>query len=161
MLNLLASGVANEALRGEVVLLGPKVLEESLFIYSDPSRASTTRIDSAYLNLVRFPYEEALLTPLESAKAVQLAQDVDDGEAEALAIAVERSISILSDDSAAIRLAPSLNVTVRTSLDVLYNWGLTHPADRIRDALKAMRVLANYAPPRRHKYRAWYLEMLN
>lgn len=160
MLNLLASGVAKEAVRNDVVLLSPKVLKESLFLYSDASRTATTRVDSGYLDRSDFPYEKAVLTPMEAAKAVRLAQDVDDGEAEALAIAVERSIPILSDDNAAIRLAPSLNVTVVTTLDLLYDWGLTRPADNVRNALKAMRLLANYGPPRRHRYRPWYLEML-
>jgi len=99
------------------------------------------------------------MTPIEAAKAVRLAQDVDDGEAEALAVAAERAIPILTDDNAAMRLAGSLGIRVVTTLDVLYDWSQNKQPERVRGAVRSMRVLANYAPPRRHARHAWYLRL--
>lgn len=150
-----------EALRSTRVLLAPKVLSESLFIYQDASRESTVQIDAAYLSVEGFPFEAIALTPIELAKAVRLAQDVDDGEAEALAIASERALPILTDDVAAIRLAAVIGVEVVTTLDVLFDWSRNQKVTRVKQALQSMRDLANYAPPRKHPRRAWYVAMLN
>jgi predicted nucleic acid-binding protein len=160
-MNILASDVANEVLADHRVLLGPTTLSESLFIYADHTRTALCKIDDAYLRQQHVPFEAVSLTAMEAVKAVRLAADVDDGEAEALAIASERVIPILTDDNAALRLAPTLGVATITTLDLLYSWAQNREAPRVRTALSSMRVRANYAPPRRHALRQWYIAVLD
>jgi len=160
-MNILACGVANEVLINHRVLLGPKTRGESLFIYSDHTRTAVQQIDNAYLIQQRLPFDEVTLTAIEAVKAVRLAAEVDDGEAEALALASERAVSILTDDNAALRLAPTLGVATITTLDLLYDWAQNVTEARVKAALLSMRVRGNYAPPRRHALRHWYIGVLD
>jgi predicted nucleic acid-binding protein len=88
---------------------------------------------------------------------VKYARIVDDGEAEALAIAKARGVLLLTDDRAAIRLASDVGIAVETTLDLLESWASNRPAERVSAALKSFAARAQYAPPRGHRLRQWFL----
>jgi predicted nucleic acid-binding protein len=86
---------------------------------------------------------------------------MDDGEAQTLAIAVHRSIPILSDDLAVERAVSELSVPLETSLDLLAAWQAGGVRiEEVAGAAQRMRALANYAPPRNHPKRAWYARLI-
>lgn len=87
---------------------------------------------------------------------------MDDGEAQTLALASSRGVPALSDDLALARVALLEEVTVITALDVLAEWQATQnvPIDELAAAAYAMYRRANYAAPRAHPRRAWYLGLI-
>jgi predicted nucleic acid-binding protein len=114
-------------------------------------------IDSAYIAAAGLDVTEISLTETEQIQAVRFAADVDDGEAEALAVAKERALPLLSDDLGAARVASRYAIPLKTTLDLIYVWANGAPAPDVSRALRSLRARANYAPPRSHPLRAWYL----
>lgn len=101
------------------------------------------------------------LSETQRVSAVQFAVEVDDGEAEALAVAKDRGVLLITDDTAAIRLARMLNIPFETTLDLLHAWSKDRAADEVRTVLAAVRHRASFAPPRSHPLRSWFLGAIN
>lgn len=144
------------------MLLSPKVAGETLFLYADEQRTSKVQIDAALLQRESIDNDRIALTSAEVALAAQYATEMDDGEAQTLAVAKVRGIEVLSDDNAVARAAPRDGVLHITTLDLLHAWSLialTQPAD-VTNAAIGMHHRANYAPPRNHALRAWYVNLL-
>jgi predicted nucleic acid-binding protein len=92
----------------------------------------------------------------EKALAVRFALSVNDGEAEALAVASVRNLPIFSDDTAAIRVASCERLRRETTLDMMLAWSSTADPSMVTQALLDLARLANYIPSRRHPLRAWF-----
>ena len=99
-------------------------------------------------------------TDAEVAAYVDFAQDIDDGEAQALAIAKHRHFTLLTDDGKATRLAhrPDVNVATITTVHVLKEWAerTKIEADALRHIVRRIQVLARFAPRRDSPDFAWW-----
>jgi predicted nucleic acid-binding protein len=97
----------------------------------------------------------------ELADYLNFAQLIDDGEAQAIALAKHRGFVLLTDDRKALKLARREDVGVRTisTVDVLREW-IEHEAvdtDNVRAVLKRIRELARYMPPKNSPELVWWL----
>lgn len=128
-----------------------------LYVYADETRTVRLVIDSKFLDEEAVQRLAVDLSDTEVARSVDFARAMDDGEAQALAIAVERSVPMLSDDAAAARQASGLSVTLETTLDLMFAWGQNVEERVVAQAARALRLRANYAPPRAHALREWYI----
>lgn len=91
---------------------------------------------------------------------VDFAQDIDDGEAQALAIAKHRHFILLTDDNKATRIArrPDVDVTTITTAHVLKEWAERAEIERdaLRDIVQRIQVLARFTPRRDSPDFAWW-----
>jgi predicted nucleic acid-binding protein len=99
------------------------------------------------------------LEPDELALYVDLARDLDDGEAASIAIAVHRGLRVATDDKKARRvcLEQGLAEPVRTS-DLLREFcDQNSLRDKdVGDILRRVRDLASFVPPRSDPNRDWW-----
>jgi predicted nucleic acid-binding protein len=111
--------------------------------------------DSGLLREVR-PESDA-----ELADYVSFAGDVDDGEAEALAIAKNRKFVLLTDDRKATRIAKRADVGVEvvTTVGVLKDWidrgNVGDPV--VREVIERMETLGRFSPPRQSADWKWWV----
>lgn len=98
------------------------------------------------------------LSPDELTTATKLSEEIDDGEAECIAVAHHRSLVFVSDDRPAIAVAASLGVSTASSLDLISQWADQNPsrAADLKDILVRIETLARYVPPRNHLRRTWW-----
>ena len=95
---------------------------------------------------------------------VRLAQELDDGEAQALAIAKVRGFVLLTDDAKAARIAKTLELSVETTstATVLREWlsvDASHRA-RIHEVVRRITVLARFRPARGDPAFEWWSSIL-
>ena len=107
------------------LLVSTSFRREALYVYIDDSRSKRVPVDDAMMRRAGIILDDVVLTEPESESYVEHAAYVDDGEAQALAIAQHRSLSLLSDDRAGIRRARDLGIDVVTTLDLLVAWSLS------------------------------------
>jgi predicted nucleic acid-binding protein len=159
-MNLLATGKCEAITRGSRLLIAPAVLTEAIYIYADASRNERTLINEELLRTERVEFVTLELSDEEITLAVRYAERVDDGEAQTLAVAYHRGISVLTDDVAGLRLAATLGLGVATTLDLIRKWSELDGAPDAAAALRAMRLRANYAVPKSHPLASWYSAQL-
>lgn len=101
-------------------------------------------------------------TGREKRRYVELASELDDGEAMALAIAACRDWLFATDDRKAQRLAGELNVAVITTPDVIKLWvDKVSPSDsQISAALQSIRDRARFLPGRSVPLYDWWIGYL-
>lgn len=113
-------------------------------------------IASGSLHVLTSNDESELLT------FIDLARELDDGEAMTAAVAIHRGGVVVTDDKKASRILGERGVPLRSTLDICKSWaesgGVT--ADVVREALAAIRERGRYEPPRSHVLRAWWDSML-
>lgn len=160
-MNLLATQQAAAIVGTRRLLLVPAVISESLFIFADNAATRRVRVDRDLLIASGLRTLETELREEELAVYVGHASQVDDGEAQAIAVAQARQLPLLSDDNGAMRLAALLNIRVETTLELSHAWSEGQSSIVVRDAMRSLRRRANYAPPRSHPLRKWYLSVLN
>ena len=94
---------------------------------------------------------------------VSFAMEVDDGEAQAISIALNRGYALLTDDHKAARLAMSadVGVTVITTAEVLRRWGALHRAnaERLPGIVRRISELARFSPRVDSSDREWWLKL--
>jgi predicted nucleic acid-binding protein len=97
----------------------------------------------------------------EQADYVFFAGEVDDGEAQALAIAKHRKLILLTDDRKAARIAARDDVAVEvvTTVGVLKEWaGKVKVTDvAVGKVIERMESLARFAPPQRSADSEWWV----
>lgn len=155
LINALASGVPLlllEQLAPER-WIAESVSRESLYLRSAVAGSTPEPID---LTLILRSGHLALCqaeTAQEEELYVQLASELDDGEAMSLAIAVQRNYAFVTDDRKAIRLARELGVQeiVGTPELVRACAGINH-----REVLKAIEERARFSPSLDHPLRTWW-----
>ena len=160
MLNIVATGFAAQILGPRRLLISPIVRVESLFSYVGDERAQRQVIDSTYLGSIAVNFSHVEPSTEEHALFVELALRIDDGEAEALAIAKTRSLPLLTDDFAAVRLARSMTLETISVLDLLRNWQPNPDPAALRVAARSLSLRARFAPPKQHPLAGWYSQLL-
>lgn len=92
----------------------------------------------------------------ELALYIELAADLDDGEAMGLSLAKERGLTLLTDERKARRKASALQVEVLTTCDVVALWSEEASGSDVTEAIRNIRMRARYAPgPKDPKYDWW------
>lgn len=128
------------------------------------------RIQQADGTIIRSPIEHsvvlqqyplAILSDLSDSEletATDLSIEIDDGEAECLAVALHRDLVFVSDDSLAIAVAESRGVQAASSLDLISQWADLDPSRSalLLSILERIELLARYVPPRNHPRRGWW-----
>lgn len=112
--------------------------------------------------------EVSVAPPLSEEEAetfVDLAMDLDDGEAETAAAALHRGASIATDDRKAIKVLTTRHAgttIVRTSA-LLRAWAESQSIDeaRVRQCLIDIQQFASFIPPRDDPDRAWWLGVVH
>ena len=96
---------------------------------------------------------------------VNFAVEVDDGEAQALAIAKHRGFVLLTDDRKATKLAqrPDVAVCTTSTPDVLQSWGQLDPGNeaRLHAVVRRIAVLARFSPHKDSPDYAWWRAVLS
>lgn len=96
----------------------------------------------------------------ELADYIEFSQELDDGEAQALALARHRGMVLLTDDRKALRLAqrPDINVPTMTTAQLLREWGECNQANafRLPDVRTRVEELASSAPRRGSPDADWW-----
>ena len=91
---------------------------------------------------------------------VDFATEVDDGEAQALAIAKHRGFVLLTDDRKAVKVAQRPDVAVRTTStpNMLQSWGQLDPRNeaRLHEIVGRIAVLARFSPHKDSPDYAWW-----
>lgn len=159
-MNLLATQQAAAIAGTRRLVLVPAVISESLFIFADDASMRRVRIDRDLLRANGLSTLDTELSEEELVAYVGHASVVDDGEAQAIAVAQARRLPLLSDDNRAMRLAAMLNIRVETTLELSRVWSEGQSSTVVRDAMRSLRRRANYAPPRLHPLREWYRNVL-
>lgn len=101
------------------------------------------------------------LTENETLAYVEFAQQLDDGEAQALAIALARGYPLLTDDEAGIKIGHKHGVEIVTTLDLASKWSDGRDSADIRAACRRLRLQARYGIPRFHAQADWYRSQLD
>lgn len=170
LINLYASSFMGEIItsRRAQCYVVEQAFQESLFI----RRPSDTGAS--------FDKEPVVLTPyfnngkLQSVKLenedeqnlfVNLAFQIDDGEAATIAIAISRHMQVITDDKKAIRIlkqeAPG--IACLSTLEIIKAWSetLSIQPEQIKAALSNILKYANYRPGKGHQLFAWWLTIIN
>ncbi len=134
---------------------------EALFLRSEQSTAPPSRILFTPLIDCGLLKRYELRDDTEMTAYVELAADLDDGEAMTLAIAHQRGLAVATDDRKARRIANQRLgndlVLLRTS-DIIHGWAqCTRPEEAlIRGLLKRIEVIARYRPANDDPLREWW-----
>lgn len=109
-------------------------------------------VDSGVLNRIR-PESES-----EFEDYVNFAVELDDGEAQSLAIAKNRGFILLTDDRKAQRVASEVNVVTITTPSVLQDWAMVAPAnnERLPEILRRITTLARFSPSADSPHYEWW-----
>lgn len=99
-------------------------------------------------------------TEQEMEDYVNFASEVDDGEAQALALAKHRGFVLLTDDRKATRIAHRPDVAVRTisTANVLQSWAQLNPRHegRLDEVIARITVLARFRPRKDSPEDSWW-----
>jgi hypothetical protein len=92
---------------------------------------------------------------------VDLAADLDDGEAMTLAIAYERRIPAATDDRKARRIVRERfgdDLLLLSTAEIMNDWAqlVTDEPAKVREALKRIEIVARYQPPSDDPLRGWW-----
>lgn len=108
------------------------------------------------LAVISTDVEEELLTYID------LAAEIDEGEAMTAAVAIHRGCIVVTDDRKASRVMTARGVLLRSSLDLIRAWSekATPTAEILRRALIDLRQRGNYEPARSHALGVWWEDVL-
>ena len=159
LMNLMATGRFGAILAALRIaaLVAPRVESEALYLEADADDDVPVLIDLAPA-VSDGTVIQADLDAEEIALYVELAREVDDGEAQAIALARARELRIATDDRRAGRAAARLDVRVVTTPELMFAWeNLARPTpEQIGDSLRAIERRACYRPGRTHPLRSWW-----
>jgi hypothetical protein len=158
LMNLVASGrlaAIVEALRIRPVV-APAVASEVLYLFGEAAGDPPEPIDIVGL-MDAGTLERASMVEGETELYVELAAEVDDGEAQAIALAVARGTKVASDDKRACRAAVKRGVKVVTTPELMEQWGRLPPADDdVGECLRRIERRAHYRPATNHQLCQWW-----
>jgi predicted nucleic acid-binding protein len=155
LINILASGAPDLVLGhlSSECLISEAVSSESLFLRSQVPGAPVERIDLKPLIETGILTVCQAETPDEEELYVQLASELDDGEALSLAISALRGHAFVTDDRKATRIAKQLGlVDILSTPDLLFSC----PDIDIRTVLRAIEFRARFVPSEDHPLWAWW-----
>jgi len=155
LINVLASG-APDVVLGHLsaeCLISEAVSQESLFLRSEVLGSPAEQIDLTPLIQGGILKSCQAETPKEEELYVQLASELDDGEALSLAIGVIRGHAFATDDRKAARIAKQLGlVDIISTPDILFSC----PNIDVRGALRAIEFRARFVPGKDHPLWGWW-----
>lgn len=163
LMNLLATGCAVEILRATrtVLMAPPTVAGEVLYLESDAVGGAREQIDLTPLEdsgvLVKLVLDDPEVDLL-----LELAQVVDDGEAEVMAVALNRSIAMATDDRKARRVAGDRRASLISTLEILQRWEsvATVSAERMQTVLNLVSHRSRYRPAVGHPLYGWWIQLV-
>jgi hypothetical protein len=170
LINLYASSFMGEIIssRQARCYVVEQASQESLFI----RRPSDTGTSFDKEPVVLAPYFNSgalqsvkLETEDEQNLFVNLALQIDDGEAATIAIAISRQMQVITDDKKAIRIlkqeAPGIDCL--STLEVVKAWSemLSVKPEQIKAALSNILKYANYRPGKGHPLFTWWQSIMN
>jgi hypothetical protein len=159
LMNLFASGVASDIIRavGVRVLVCPRVEAEALWVEGDrPGSRVSVSVDSLIAAGVA---ARVTVSSAEVARFVELAAQVDDGEAEAVSIASLRGVAVGTDDRRATRVAVELGVGVIDTPTLVLQWARSVVrVQEASDALARIEARARFRPGPAHPLRNRWAE---
>lgn len=101
-----------------------------------------------------------LETPIEQMYFIDLATDLDDGEAATIARAIVHQMQIITDDHKAIRIIKQINPALKwlTSIELIKLWGEMKQIDSncMKLLLQNIQIRANYFPHQSHPLYSWW-----
>lgn len=163
LLNLLATDVTKEilSLAAKNVFISDLVRDESLYLQSDDGSGEAIPIDLR-------PYIEqnviqtcSLESSSENMIFVDLAAQLDDGEAESLAIGLSRNWFLATDDKKARRIfvenTTDDNMLLSTS-DLICEWAEANrlSSNEMKTILSRIEEIARYIPPKADRNYVWW-----
>lgn len=154
LMNLVASGeVAGVlAVGGIRLVICPQVEAEVLYLENEVSGLRTVLdLTPLYADLTA---TRAALTELELERFIAFASEVDDGEAQALAVASVRQIPVATDDRRAIRVAQTLGIVTIDTPQLMLAWADTVAVSMAALALTRVERRARFVPRLGHPLRS-------
>lgn len=157
-INFYASGQAAGLLNavGGTVAIPEAVKREALYLAPSHPDEKPTPLD------IEQVITELKLTVVSPANAselalyIELAADLDDGEAMGLSLAKERGLTLLTDERKARRKAAHLGVEVLTTCDVVAAWESQASESAVVTAVQRIGSLARFTPgPKDPRYDWW------
>lgn len=142
--------------------------KEALYYYSGP--AEDVMINKTEINFEPLVYNDLIeIVPLdiktEANTLVQLASEMDDGEAATGAIAVNRNWAVGTDEKKAVRIIRERfpKIQILSTPEIIKNWALSNNPSQheVAVALRNIRFRANYLPDKKHELYAWWLKKEN
>ena len=168
LLNLYATGRIADiaaALPWQLAVVDYVLEHETLYIRATggyEESGATVPVDLSPLIEAGLLLVLGLEEPGEQAHFVELAADLDDGEAMTGAMAINRSFAVAIDDRKARRVlgekAPELRLL--STLELLHLWSAAVLDEEVGRALRAMRHGARYAPGQRDRLYSWWLDQM-
>lgn len=158
LMNLVATGQISEILGtlGLLPLVSPAVEGEVLYLSADRPDDPPSPIDVGAL-IDASTLERAVVTADEMALYVALAAEVDDGEAQAIALAASRGLPLASDDRRATRAATLRGIQVLSTPELLARWErVVGSPDRVGQFLRLVERRSHFRPSRRHELSSWW-----
>jgi predicted nucleic acid-binding protein len=164
LLNLYAGwgGLRELAVFGDHWHVGEAVLGEAQYVWQFGPEGARSQVpidlqplvDEGLLNWVK-PESEA-----EFESYVEFASDLDDGEAEAMAIAKHRGFILLTDERKALQIAQraDVGVTTATTAQILRSWVADSGANaaRLAEVLRNIEERARFRPRQRTPDGEWW-----
>lgn len=170
LINLYASNFMGEIIssRQARCCVVEQALRESLFI----RKPSDTGASFDKEPVVLAPYFTSgalhsvkLETEEEQNLFVNLAFQIDDGEAATIAIAISRQMQVITDDKKAIRILrqEASGIACLSTLEIVKAWSetLSVNPEQIKAALSNILKYANYRPGKGHPLFAWWQGIMN
>jgi predicted nucleic acid-binding protein len=149
LMNLLATDrlAAILAANGARGLVCPKTRAEAIYLNPRVAEAPRDAIDLGP-DLASGALLETQLTADEVATFIRFAVEVDDGEAQVLAVGVHRGLTVATDDRRARGLAAREGIAARTTPDLVLEWARLGgaDADAQRQALIDIETRARFRP---------------
>jgi hypothetical protein len=164
-LNLLASGIDLSELAGATnvrFLMTSVVASEMLWL--DPLDPADPREHFDGDALTARGVVLVALDDDESDRFVDLARDIDDGEASTIAVAIHRALRVATDDRKALRLAAGQSppVEVVRTTELVRQWAEVSGADggHVTQVVRSIQTRSSYVPPRDDPQLDWWIEVI-
>lgn len=141
-------------------ILADRVFHECRFNPFAPAAEGSEQIERADLRALLASGRLGLIEDVsddELRTYVDLAIELDDGEAMTLALAIHRGYTVVTDDRAAIRMLGE-RAPLRSTLDLVKEW-IDHeavPPEVTRATLTDLRLRGQYVPERSHPLKPWW-----
>lgn len=169
LLNLYASRYLESILKSRAgqFFIVEQVRQESLYI----RKSSESAAGFEYEPVILEPYCQSGLIKLVSLESedeirlfVELAAQLDDGEAATIAVAIKRQMAFVTDDRKAMRIFEQQNPATRglSTLEIIREWHEQENNDPLltQTALQNILRYANYKPGKNHLLFEWWNELL-
>jgi predicted nucleic acid-binding protein len=162
LINILATSHVEEVLKTLTAGAGvcTAVVGEALYLRGERPTDPRTRVSLQPLIEQGLLQEHTVQTEEERALYVDLAADLDDGEAMTLAIAYERKLITATDDKKARRIARARfgkDMRLLGTAGIMNCWAQDQDETSVRTVLRRIEVLAQFRPPNDDPLFRWWL----